>query len=64
MDVKDNVKVSDNFVDKGKEEDDYIRRRLNWIKRNAIYGLNGSHASNTEIVEIMKGNDNSHNLEI
>lgn len=61
MDARDSIKVPKNCVTK--EEDDYIRRRLNWLKRNAIYGL-GIHASNAEIAEIMKGNDNSPNLEI
>lgn len=55
MNDNDSIKVQKNCVTR--EEDNYIRRRLNWLKRNALYGYYGSHTSIAEIAEIMKGND-------
>ena len=44
MDARGSIKVpKDCFTS---EESDYIRRRLAWLRRNAIYGYYGLHPNN------------------
>lgn len=51
----DIVKVPEDCVT---SEEDYIRRRLAWIRSNSVYGILSSYPTpKDEIVEIMKGNN-------
>ena len=55
MDDRGSIKVPEDCFTS--EEDDYIRRRLAWLRRNAIYGLHPENRiTKAEITTILERN--------